>query len=238
MQNNNSGEETTNMKPKYLSLIAAVLALSLTPLATAGTPLICFPFDIGNAQSLPWVHDKGIGSPQNTYDTKQLAADTINLLGQNVPVIVRMETLRRAALYIEKDASAGRQLLERLKERSAGGKTGRNALAVFDYGYFMETMNQLRRDRTYLSGAAGTREGYTLVREAIQLRGHDPEMEFAAAVITVWPKLPQHEEHLRNAVAGVPTDSLLADNLLSHFPSVSGTVADLRSGKTGSSKRR
>jgi hypothetical protein len=223
---------------KNLKYMAAALALLLAPVAMAGPPLICFPFDIGGAKSLPWVPGKGIGSPERGYDIRQLAEDTIRLLGENTPVIVRMETLRRAALYTDKDAGAGRQLLERLKARAAGGKAGRDALALFDYGYFMETISQLKGEQAYAAGVAGTQEGYAQVREAIQLRGKDPEMEFAAAVITLWPKQPQHEEHLRNAVAGARNDALLAGNLLSHFPALGSTLADLRNTKMASSKKK
>jgi hypothetical protein len=226
------------MRMKNLKFVTAALALSLAPFAMAGTPLICFPFDIGSAKSLPWNPERGIGSPQGGYDTRQLATDTINLLGENTPVIVRMETLRRAALYTEKDVAAGRQLLERLKARAAGGKAGRDALAVFDYGYFMETMAQLNAEKAYAAGMSGSREGYARVSEGIKLRGNDPQMEFAAAVITLWPKQPQHEVHLRNAIAGAQSDALLAGNLLSHFPSLGSTLADLRNGKMASSKKK
>jgi hypothetical protein len=223
---------------KNLKFVTAALALSLAPFAMAGTPLICFPFDIGGAKSLPWNPDQGIGSPQAGYDTRHLADDTIRLLDATTPVIVRMETLRRAALYADKDVTAGRQVLERLKARAAGGKAGRDALAVFDCGYYMETRSQLNAEKAYAAGMAGAQQGYALVREAIQLRGNDPEMEFAAAVITLWPKRPQHQEHLQNAIAGAQNDALLASNLLSHFPSLGSTLANLRNGKTASSKRK
>jgi len=223
---------------KHLKWAALLSVLCLAPLALAGTPLICFPFDIGNARSLPWIQDRGIGSPHGGYDSSRLAADTASLLAQDTPVIVRMETLRRAALYSAKNADAGRRLLESLKARAEAGKAARQGLAVFDYGYYKATMAQLNAEKAYATGTTGTNQGYDLVREAMQLRGGDPEMEFAAAVITLWPKRPQHAEHLRNAVAGAQGDDLLAANLSSHFPSLGLTPADLRNGKIASSKKR
>ena len=65
--------------------------------------------------------------------------------------------------------------------------------------------------------AVGNTNGYVLIREALQLRGSDPEMEFAAAVVSSWPKREQHEKHLHNAVAGAANDPLLATNLTAHF---------------------
>src|SRR5260370_38947370 len=79
-----------------LALCAAVFTLQ------AGPPLICHPYDIGNAQSLPWGHGHDavgfdLGDP--TYNTKQLSADTLRILDTGREVLVRMETMRRAALY-------------------------------------------------------------------------------------------------------------------------------------------
>jgi hypothetical protein len=55
------------------------------------------------------------------------------------------------------------------------------------------------------------------VKKAIGLRGSDPEMEFAAAVISFIGSPRDHIEHVERAVAGAKTDALLAQNLASHF---------------------
>src|SRR2546423_1165778 len=60
-------------------------------------------------------------------------------------------------------------------------------------------------------------DGYASVVKAIELTGGDPEIEFAAAVITSQPERKGHHEHLQNAVAGAREGSLLAKNLTSHF---------------------
>ena len=42
-------------------------------------------------------------------------------------------------------------------------------------------------------------------------------MQFAAALVTSWPKNVHHQEHLREAIAGAADDILLATNLSAHF---------------------
>jgi hypothetical protein len=56
------------------------------------------------------------------------------------------------------------------------------------------------------------------------LRGSDPEMEFAAAVISLYPSRSAHREHLQRAYRGAAEGSLLARNLASHFPNSSKTA--------------
>src|SRR5579872_5385312 len=76
--------------------------------AFAGPPLICHPHDIGSAKSLPWKNDGANkwDNPDPNYSVGHLSADTLQLLTPGTPVIVRMETLRRAAIYGQQDHSA------------------------------------------------------------------------------------------------------------------------------------
>jgi hypothetical protein len=226
------------MNTKSLKMVAAFCALALAPFAMAGTPLICFPFNIGDAKSLPWISDRGIGSPRSDYDARQLAGDTVSLLDAGPPVIVRMETLRRAALYAGKDVEAGRELLDRLKARAFPAKAGRDALALFDYGYFIETIKQANLEKSRGAGMTPDAGGYNHVVEALKLRGIDPEMEFAAALITLWPKDSRHAEHLKRAVAGARGDALLTNNLRSHFPALSGDLGGNLSSATAIERKR
>jgi hypothetical protein len=187
----------------------------------AGPPLICHPFAIGAARSLPWdasSPDRGWNRPRMDYDTRHLADDTLALLTTDTPVIVRMETLRRAAIYGTRDPGAGKELLARLQTRSRNAD-GTAALNLFDCGYFIETIRQAptadgRRNTAPVEGL----NGYTFVREALRLRGNDPAMEFAAAIMTLSPKNPAQPDHLRRAAAGAHADALLEQNLKSHFP--------------------
>jgi hypothetical protein len=220
---------------KPIALLAALAAAALVPVAFAGPPLICHMFSIGNAKSLPWsAGNSGArdwNSPRADYDTSHLADDTVALLTDSTPAIVRMETIRRAVLYSASDASLGKVLLDRFRTR-ASGRNGdaRNALQLFDYGYLIETMKQGSsvREMTKLSGAVAGLNGYSYIQEALRLRGSDPEMEFAAAVVTLWPKNEHHQEHFRKAVDGSGADAMLATNLLEQFSDRGRTLAELR----------
>src|SRR5439155_23923765 len=128
-------------------LAASLSVLVLAPVAaTAGPPLVCFPIDIGGAKSLPWGSGHGWNVARADYDRGHLVTDTLALLGPSTPVLVRMETLRRATIYATSDASVARELLTRVEERAREDKaTGRaGALALFDTGYLIEVYKQAR----------------------------------------------------------------------------------------------
>jgi hypothetical protein len=196
------------MKLRALSLAAVMLGL--TTYAIAGPPLICHPIAIGQAKSLPLVdlnYHKGDGS----YDLQNLTRDTLAILDANPPVLVRMETLRRATIYARQDPRVAKELLTRLNARavnSANDNSG--ALAWFDVGYLAETYKQWMSNGP--NPAAGL-DGYNWVRKAIGLRGQDPEMEYAAALITFTGQKDDYRDHLQKAAAGAKTDPLLAQNL-------------------------
>ncbi len=207
--------------------------------ALAGPPLICHPFDIGNARSLPFKGPDWREVDKN-YDINRLVEDTVALLTPETPVLVRMETIRRATVYAvlslndysAKNAAVADELLSRLKARipDPGVKSDKKAtaLALFDYGYAVESYKQAgaAKQGTNLTGAS---EGYGLIVKALALDGGDPEMEFAAAV-ACWDRahIAAHIAHLQRAVAGAQEGSLLARNLLTHFRDRGKTMAELR----------
>src|SRR5712691_7671316 len=131
--------------PRFLlTLIAAMLSLAST--AQAGPPLICHTIEIGQAKSLPWIsHSWNLSGGEN-YDTKNLVKDTLEILGPTTPVLVRMETLRRATLYARKDPLAVKGLLARLHARATSSESSGHpdALAWFDVGYLAETRSEER----------------------------------------------------------------------------------------------
>jgi hypothetical protein len=205
------------MKSRVSASVAigsVAILLGLTASALAGPPLICHPFDIGQAKTLPPVdfNQRGSGS----YDVKNLTRDTLAILDSGAPVLVRMETLRRATIYARQDPQVAKELITRLQEQADHSDAGRPAaLALFDLGYLAETYKQW-----FGAGepnpAAGV-DGYALVKNAIRLRGQDPEMEFAAALISFQGPESDHQQHVRNAMAGAKDDPLLARNLATHF---------------------
>ena len=202
--------------------IVAVL-LGFTTFAQAGPPLICHPIEIGQAKSLPWVEFNHRG--RTDYDLKNLSRDTLAILDSHTPVLVRMETLRRATIYARHDPQVAKELITRLQERAANSDAaGRpDALAWFDVGYLAEAYKQ-RMGQGEPNPASGL-DGYGWVKRAISLRGQDPQMEFAAALITVGGPEADHQEHVQKAAGGAKIDPLLARNLATHFMVNKGKTA-------------
>jgi len=196
-------------------LLVAVM-LGLTTYAMAGPPLICHPIAIGQAKSLPWVdlnYHKGDGS----YDLQNLTRDTLAILDANASVLVRMETLRRATIYARQDPQVAKELLTRLHARAANAADDNRAgaLAWFDAGYLAETYKQWM-GKGEPNPATGL-DGYSWVRKAISLRGPDPEMEYAAALITLTGPKDDYHDHIKKAMEGAKNDPLLTQNLASSF---------------------
>jgi hypothetical protein len=212
--------------PRFaIALVATLLCFST--IAKAGPPLICHTIEIGQAKSLPWISHNWSLSSGETYDTKNLVRDTLEILAPDTPILVRMETLRRATLYGRTDPVAAKELLARLQARATSGEASGHpdALAWFDVGYLAETYKQwIGKNLPHMTDgmrmdpnpAAGV-DGYALVKKAIELRGSDPQMEFAAALIALSGPHAEHNEHARKAMAGAKSDPLLAQNLARHF---------------------
>ncbi len=119
--------------------------LGLTVAAVAGPPLICERIEIGDAKSLPWRSVNGWDGSDKTYSTGALTKDTLALLTPATPMNVRMETLRRAAIYSARSLKLSEQLsarlLSRIADATATGKS--DPLVWFDAGYFAEALRQV-----------------------------------------------------------------------------------------------
>src|SRR5213593_2923593 len=212
----------THLLIRSLCFAMAMVATTLT-LATvvqAGPPLICHTIEIGQSKSLPWISHNWNLSGGETYDTKNLVRDTLEILAPDTPILVRMETLRRATLYTRKDPVVAKELLTRLDARATSAESSGHpdALAWFDVGYLAETYKQwigqnlphmtdgMRMD----TNPAAAVDGYALVKKALALRGtalhaDDPQMEFAAALITLSGPQDEHRQHAQKAIAGAKT---------------------------------
>lgn len=216
-----------------LSLIAAALvALPLVlpepPKAALGTPLLCQEFAIGDARSLPWGHDNG-GRPD--YDRGRLVADVAEILKTEPDLIVRLETLRRAALYTRGDRALAWELLGRIGlavlEQSA--ISSKECSAWFDVGYLAAALEQMGTDLDFRAGVAENQEGYAYMLKALdRARAERADqvatIEFVAALL-VHPSMrrsptaqdvARYERHLEAARAGAAPGSLLAQNLAAH----------------------
>jgi hypothetical protein len=154
-----------------LTVFATVFALQ------AGPPLLCHPYNIGSAASLPWGSNASTGweNPDASYNLKQLSADTLKLLDASAPVLVRMETLRRATIYGEKDHGAAAELLSNLKKRASEGSNG---LAMFDYGYYVESLKEMQWK--YKDDITAGVDGSRYVNKAMALMPEAADIRLAA----------------------------------------------------------
>ena len=219
------------------SLVAALI-ISLSVLeqpALAGPPLICHPIEIGTANSLPWA-GKEWRDVKRDYDLNRLVADTLALLTPDAPVLVRMETLRRATIYAvwsQRDREVGLaskndkvadELLAKLMERTREAFRNNQpaGLALFDAGYLASCYRQAGH------AAANVPDGFAMTRKAGSHSAGSPEMEFALALMTRFPQQPSHREHLQKAIAGAQEGSLLARNLVNHFGKPGQNLSALR----------
>ncbi len=223
-----------------LGILLTLIVMGCAEPAVAGPPLICHAIEIGEAKSLPWAGPDW-RDVRKDYDVNRLVGDTLALLTPDTPVLVRMETLRRATVYAmwsRIDREVGykvtnekvadelmTRLMDRVKEAMRANQSP--ALALFDAGYLMESYKQAARPGA--AAGANKLDGYGMVRKAAGLKGNPAEMQFALAIISLHPRQPQHEEHLRQAVGGAQEGSLLAKNLVGHFSDRGRSLSELRS---------
>lgn len=224
------------MKSQSLSrsaIAVALLIFGFSTFALAGPPMICHVLNIGTSQTLPAV-DLNYRKSSGSYDLANLTRDTLAILDSDPSVLVHMETLRRATIYARQDSQVAKELIVRLHARAEqSGASSHGALALFDLGYLAETYKQ------WIGGgepnpASGV-DGYALVRKAISFResdrGTDPEMEFAAALITMNGPERDHNDHVQKAIAGAKVDPLLAENLASSFGNQTVSAMLIQAGK-------
>jgi hypothetical protein len=199
-----------------------------------GPPLICFPLQIGEHASLPWGDDAFEGSPR--FDRKKVVDETMKALSADQPVIVRMETIRRAVVYMDKNEPRGGELLGRLASKAldavAKEDSAAAAGALFDAGYFAATYSQWGGKLAGSTGEDKGVPGYAWVRRAIELSGGETSMEFGAALMLCDREANRElcVAHVRKAAAGAEPGSLLAKNLQGRFEHFGVSVEEAAKG--------
>ncbi|HKE00660.1 MAG TPA: hypothetical protein VKE69_06600 [Planctomycetota bacterium] len=159
--------------------IPKLLAASLAALPLLGPPLVCFPWRIGDAPSLPWGND---AFELGNLDPDELQSATAKALDATKDPLVHMETLRRAAVYatrFDERAKKGEgreasQLVSMMNGRTlrslCEGKD--EALAWLDVGYLRESLGQL--------GSGKANAGRDFLEKAASLAPNDPAIRLAA----------------------------------------------------------
>ena len=208
----------------HRSAFAFLATLALAAPALAGPPALCHPLDIGSARSLPWSGASSWFDIKPDYHLGSLVGDTEAILVPATPVIVRMETLRRAAIYASTDQAVATELLQRLVARADRSKASGNpdALAFLDAAYLAEAYRELtllghspefhpRVDG--VRAALGSANPTALIAETLKARPADPTVRFAAAIIAADNDRSAYQTHAALARAGASTDPLLARNI-------------------------
>jgi hypothetical protein len=186
-------------------VLCIALLLASAGSVRAGPPAICWSVEIGDARSLPW-GGKDAFARDERYDPRRAVEDTLALLDGDMRPLVRMETLRRATIYLE-DTQAGRDaLLRALATRvlDAEARKEPSALAWFDAGYALGCFSQSREQ-----GASG----YPWVRRAVEVAGASPEMEYGCAILSLMGSRGDFHGHLDRVQAAAGENPLLARNL-------------------------
>jgi len=199
-----------------------LLGIVLAGAALAGPPLICQTYAIGDDTSLTWGgkgNKNGWDNPDPGYNTANLAGDTLKLLDAGKPLFARMETLRRATVYANRNPAAGMELASRLVARALDAelKGQNNSLALFDAGYFIESMKQMSlitKSTTFASI-----DGYDWAKRSLPGLQDKLTAEYALGLMEM--SAPWPNEHIRRAAMGAQEGSLLAQNILRHFPNQS-----------------
>jgi hypothetical protein len=137
------------------SIWTLILLLGLTAVpAVAGPPLICHSIDIGSRHSLPWLVTERWNGADPTYNVVRLIDDVLDILVPDAPVRVRMETLRRAAIYSARETGLSDRLTVRLVARAMDATAAGtpDPSAWFDAGYFVETLRDAAKIYPKLQG--------------------------------------------------------------------------------------
>lgn len=199
------------MKRRTFALVASMVMFA-SP-ALAGPPLLCFPYEIGSAKSLPWGSDAF--KKHKDYDIAKLEDDTLALLKAEKSALVRMETIRRAALYLDKDSGrAGNfalKLLAIAKDAEAAGKP--NAAAWFDAGFAGATFTQ---NGCHIKGLMVTEKGpvgYEEIKKALAITPDDAAMQFGAALVAFDHNQAAFKTHIQKALTLVEPGSDLARSM-------------------------
>ncbi len=189
-----------------------------------GPPIMCFPIDIGDAKSLPWGASGDAFSTRGGYSKASLVQDTLTLLKTAESPLTRMETLRRAVAYIDRDKAMATELLAKLAwialDAEAGGESPWRATAWLDAGFLAVCLDEMSVPIGWEPGVSDGVTGYAWLKKAIAYAPDNAVFQYAAA-LAVHPARSKgtqetYRSHLDRARAGAPKGSLLAANIERH----------------------
>ncbi len=214
---------------RTVALLVAAGSLWAAPSAFAGPPLVCHPYQIGDAKSLPC---DAKGGASKGYDRAQVVDDTLALLKTERDYLVRMETLRRATVYVGQDRDRATELLAKLSwmalDAEAAGNSEWARTAWFDAGFLASCYHQNGVDIDWKPGVADHLQGWAWIQKAIDQGADDPAVQFAAALVLLEKNDGSHRAYLARAVAGAEPGSNLARSIEKNGALGGRTIEELR----------
>lgn len=231
-----------------LAAAVTVCALAATPgwsraAAPAplfGPPTLCWPLEIGEARSLPFGAEPFETAPG--LAPADVPARALALLDDEAAADVRMETLRRAVVYVSRIGQRGEPaqlaiaraaLLSGLKDRvlraAADGQAAPGAW--FDLGYALAALREADAPTTpdgrgkWSCDAALDADRY--LRAAVAAAPDDAGLRFGAALagagLRGFAAAPsERHTHALAALRGAPEGSRLRRNVCSHLGNLYG----------------
>jgi len=221
------------IRQRLMHVLVASLTVSLAGFAFAGPPLLCHQIQIADAKSLPWGKDTFDKSAK--YDAKNVVDDTLELLTPELPVLGRMETLRRATLYIERDVSKADRLLGALLTRTLDAEVVMDpktlALRYFDAGYLAATFQQSGVHTSFGPVANGNKlhaemPGYPWLVRAWKLSESNSDMALAIALVTADTRMSEHTMFLESAAKSIAANDEPRSDLLEWIGKIRGTTLE------------
>ena len=185
-----------------LTRALAVSLLALAPaVAHAGPPLLCFPMETGGAPSLPWARH-GLERARPDYDRSRLAADTSRCWGRPLPSLPGWRPCVEPCCTRRRTPPPPRSSSRRCAIAPPAVATpppprSPASTSVTRSRRRSRCATCRREARRSARPPSAGEDGLALIREAIAARGSDPEMEYAAALVTA-SQTPRRvsDEHL------------------------------------------
>jgi hypothetical protein len=188
---------------------------------TVGSPLLCFPLDVGGAATLPFGGDGfDIKSDLTTEEVVKL---TRTLLEKSDDPLVHMETLRRATIwFMSKDEAAAAKFRAQLAEGTllaaaatgdGAARTRGEALCWFDLGYFQAAARQ--------GGVLQLKNEHEWLEKAARLAPDDLALRFGVALAQYFPGAEEDRKawatHLQVVLDAKEPSPLVKKNAVTTF---------------------
>ncbi|MFG0243010.1 MAG: hypothetical protein ACF8R9_09510 [Phycisphaerales bacterium JB054] len=206
-----------------------------------GPPAICLVIECEEAGVK---FGDGVLSKTRGYSADKAVGDGLKTLATSGDVLSHLETIRRMAVYLDRDEARANRVLAQLLARAAGAEADGEdasvrALAWLDAGFFAGALSHIGTDVGWKPGYAQGVQGLTWLERAAEAAVESGEkvdvgaVYFAAALVA-HPAMREskrdlYERFMREALGRAERGSLLAKNIEAHLEHFDESAASLRS---------